>query len=212
MKIGFVSLGCPKNLVDGEVMLGLAREARARDHARRGDGRRAGREHVRLHRSRQAGIRRRDSRDGAAQARRPLHAARRHRLPGRALSRRAAGRRSRRSTPCSARARCRRSSQRLNRAMRPTIHAAALSPFFRTNLHVAARSTEPRSTRHPTYLYDAETPRAADDAAPLRLRQGRRRLRLHVRVLHHPDAARDVPQPRRRTRSSARRERWPSAA
>src|SRR5512140_3389140 len=27
MKIGFVSLGCPKNLVDYEVMLGLAREA-----------------------------------------------------------------------------------------------------------------------------------------------------------------------------------------
>jgi ribosomal protein S12 methylthiotransferase len=27
LKIGFVSLGCPKNLVDGEVMLGLAREA-----------------------------------------------------------------------------------------------------------------------------------------------------------------------------------------
>lgn len=27
MKIGFVSLGCPKNLVDGEVMLGLAAEA-----------------------------------------------------------------------------------------------------------------------------------------------------------------------------------------
>src|SRR6266550_843434 len=27
MKIGFVSLGCPKNLVDSEVMLGLARDA-----------------------------------------------------------------------------------------------------------------------------------------------------------------------------------------
>src|SRR5690606_39144071 len=27
MKIGFVSLGCPKNLVDGEVMLGLLGEA-----------------------------------------------------------------------------------------------------------------------------------------------------------------------------------------
>src|ERR687895_445486 len=27
MKIGFVSLGCPKNLVDGEVMLGMASEA-----------------------------------------------------------------------------------------------------------------------------------------------------------------------------------------
>jgi len=27
MKVGLISLGCPKNLVDGEVMLGLAREA-----------------------------------------------------------------------------------------------------------------------------------------------------------------------------------------
>ena len=27
MKVGFVSLGCPKNLVDGEVMLGYARDA-----------------------------------------------------------------------------------------------------------------------------------------------------------------------------------------
>src|SRR5919106_6975933 len=27
MKIGLLSLGCPKNLVDGEVMLGIARDA-----------------------------------------------------------------------------------------------------------------------------------------------------------------------------------------
>ena len=27
MKLGLISLGCPKNLVDGEVMLGLARQA-----------------------------------------------------------------------------------------------------------------------------------------------------------------------------------------
>src|SRR6476469_4554805 len=27
MKVGFVSLGCPKNLVDGEVMLGMAQQA-----------------------------------------------------------------------------------------------------------------------------------------------------------------------------------------
>jgi ribosomal protein S12 methylthiotransferase len=27
LKIGFLSLGCPKNLVDGEVMLGIARQA-----------------------------------------------------------------------------------------------------------------------------------------------------------------------------------------
>ena len=27
MKVGLISLGCPKNLVDSEVMLGLARQA-----------------------------------------------------------------------------------------------------------------------------------------------------------------------------------------
>jgi ribosomal protein S12 methylthiotransferase len=27
VKVGFVSLGCPKNLVDGEVMLGIAQQA-----------------------------------------------------------------------------------------------------------------------------------------------------------------------------------------
>ena len=38
----------------------------------------------------------------------------------------------------------------------------------------------------------------AGDAAALRLRQGRRRLRLHVRVLHHPASARPLSQPARR--------------
>ena len=50
MKIGFVSLGCPKNLVDAEVMLGLAQQAGHEltpDAARR---RRARRQHVRVHR------------------------------------------------------------------------------------------------------------------------------------------------------------------
>ena len=112
MKIGFVSLGCPKNLVDGEVMLGLAREAgHELTHGRR-RRRRAGRQHLRLHRLGQAGVDRRHPRDGAAQARRHVPAAGRHRLPGRALSRRAAARRFRRSTPCSAPAKCRGSSTR----------------------------------------------------------------------------------------------------
>ena len=35
MKIGLISLGCPKNLVDSEVMLGLAQRGRARADARR---------------------------------------------------------------------------------------------------------------------------------------------------------------------------------
>jgi hypothetical protein len=34
LKIGFVSLGCPKNLVDSEVMMGQLGRARARAHAR----------------------------------------------------------------------------------------------------------------------------------------------------------------------------------
>ena len=49
-------------------------------------------------------------------------------------------------------------------------------------------------------------------APPLRLRQGGRRLRLQVRLLHHPDAARPLPQPRRTTRWCRKRARWPSAA
>ena len=46
------------------------------------------------------------------------------------------------------------------------------------------------------------TPRVLDDAEALRLREDRRRLRLQVRVLHHPEAARPLPQPRRSSRSS----------
>ncbi len=38
-------------------------------------------------------------------------------------------------------------------------------------------------------------PAPARDAAALRLREDRRRLRLQVRLLHHPDAARALPQP-----------------
>jgi ribosomal protein S12 methylthiotransferase len=37
MKIGMVSLGCPKNLVDGEVMLGARRAGGTRDHDRCGE-------------------------------------------------------------------------------------------------------------------------------------------------------------------------------
>ena len=66
MKIGFVSLGCPKNLVDGEVMLGIAQQAGHEITSDAAARRRARREHVRLHRQRQAGVDRRHPRDGAA--------------------------------------------------------------------------------------------------------------------------------------------------
>jgi hypothetical protein len=69
VKIGFLSLsplGCPKNLVDGEVMLGIAREAghEITPSRRR---RRDRREHLRLHRLGQAGVDRRHPRDGRAE-------------------------------------------------------------------------------------------------------------------------------------------------
>ncbi len=47
----------------------------------------------------------------------------------------------------------------------------------------------------PTYIYDARHAPPAGDATALRLRQDRRGVRLQVRVLHHPDAARQLPQP-----------------
>ena len=115
-----------------------------------------------------------------------------------------------RSTSCSAPARCRRSSRRSRdvaaadppagrgpgrRCSRAGLTAASPSVLK----GVAARHREAVAARAlPTYLYDASTPRIADDAAPLRVRQGGGGLRLQLRLLHHPDAARPVPQPARR--------------
>ena len=67
MKIGMVSLGCPKNLVDSEVMLGLAQKAGPPADARRRRRRGAGGQHLRLHRQGQAGVDRHHPRDGRAQ-------------------------------------------------------------------------------------------------------------------------------------------------
>ena len=112
MKLGFVSLGCPKNLVDGEVMLGCARDAGHEITADARVGRRDRRQHLRVHRHGQGRVDRRDPRDGRAQARRHLQAAGRHRAAwpsGIAISSRP---RSRKSTSCSAPAKCRKSSAR----------------------------------------------------------------------------------------------------
>ena len=89
MKIGFLSLGCPKNLVDGEVMLGIARDAGHELTPDASRGRRARRQYLRVHRSRQAGVNRRHPRNGGAQEERQLLAPGGHRLPRGTLSRRA---------------------------------------------------------------------------------------------------------------------------
>ena len=56
MRVALVQLGCPKNWVDGEWMLGQARAAGHEVVRRR--GRRRHREHLRVHRRRQGGVRR----------------------------------------------------------------------------------------------------------------------------------------------------------
>ena len=75
----------------------------------------------------------------------------------------------------------------------PPLHVPPRSRVDRT---ASTATSAPRDL--PTYIYDADTPASADHAEALRLREDRRGLRLHLRLLHHPDAARQVPQPARR--------------
>ena len=89
MKIGFLSLGCPKNLVDGEVMLGMAREA---GHEVTTDAATA--DVLVVNTCAFIDSAKQESIDAilemaAAEARRPMLAPRGDGLPGRALSRRA---------------------------------------------------------------------------------------------------------------------------
>ena len=199
MKIGFVSLGCPKNLVDGEVMLGLAREA---GHEITADAADADVIVVNtcafIDRAKEESI---DAilemaqlkRDGGCQTLVVTGClAERYREELRA---RDPGNRRR----ASARARCRPSSARSSDSRRRRGAVAAL-PFGSELAAAAGRTAGARAARRarpdlPLRRLDAAR---ADDAAPLRLREDRRGLRLHLRLLHHPDAARAVPQPGRR--------------
>ena len=57
-----ISLGCPKNLVDSEIMLGRAGAPRLRGRQRPRQRRHGGRQHLRLHRRGPAGVDRHDPR------------------------------------------------------------------------------------------------------------------------------------------------------
>ena len=61
-----ISLGCAKNLVDAEIMLGSVLAARHGDHRERRRGRRARGQHLRVHRFGEGGIDRRDPRCASA--------------------------------------------------------------------------------------------------------------------------------------------------
>ena len=155
MKIGFVSLGCPKNLVDSEVMIGLVQQAGhdvTADAARR---RRARREHVRLHRRGQAGVGRHHPGAGRAEEDRPLPAARRHRAASPSATATELRRRSARSTRSSARARCPASCAPWPR-LPPSDRTVACRSAF---LEIPQAMPRPAAADLPNYLYDADTPR-----------------------------------------------------
>ena len=226
MKIGFLSLGCPKNLVDGEVMLGMAREAGHEITSDASECRSAGREHVRLHRLGEAGIDRRHSRDG--RRRNATATARVSSSPAAwpSVIVTSSGTRFPRSTPCSAPARCRRSWKpsgfgRLGARELGEIEpqAVARCTFFQPaksgpQLRAASSRAPSPEPRAPSPRPTSTTRHAAlsDDAEALRLREDRGGLRLHVRVLHHPDVARLVSQPDVRVDRRRGARSWPSAA
>ena len=213
MKIGLVSLGCPKNLVDSEVMLGLAQQA--------------GHESRRPGRGRRAGVNTCAFIDGAKQesvdAILEMAAGTRTTAAAAGWSSPAAwpsaiatscSRRSRRSTRCSAPARCPRIVDAIEGT--PAAPAAGAAPvtLFARQPPAGARRAKGVAARHRDAVADARAAHLhlrrvdaarADHAAALRLREGRRGLRLQLRLLHHPDAARPLPQPAgRRHRREAR--------
>ena len=159
MKIGFVSLGCPKNLVDSEVMLGLAEQA---GHEITTDADGADVLVVNtcafIDRAKQESI---DTILEMAELKKQVAgpAAGRHRVSGRAVSRGAAAGDSRRSMRCSAPAKCRGFSRRLTgtaagrRLSTVDGSHAAIKPLTFHRERRASAST------CPTYLYDADTPR-----------------------------------------------------
>ena len=216
MKIGMISLGCPKNLVDSEVMLGLAQQA---GHELTRDAADADVLVVNtcafIDSAKQESIdtileMARAQEDGAcqrlvvtgclAERYRDELKARDPRDRRGARHRRSAGDRRRASA-----ARRRRASRR---------GAVAADVLSRRTAHRAAQPPTPdRRTPEPADLHlRRRHAAAAGDAAALRLREDRRRLRLQVRVLHHPDAARRLSQPAGRLDRRAKRARWPRAA
>ncbi len=158
MKIGLISLGCPKNLVDSEVMLGLAQQA---GHELTNDPSAADVLVVNtcafIDSAKQESIdtileMARHKTDGV------VPAARRHRLPCGALSRRTARKRSRKSTPCSAPAKCRRLCGAIaGGAMPLTFHRTGHQAL--STEHRALRTEHRAPSSLPTYIYDADTPR-----------------------------------------------------
>ena len=189
MKVGLISLGCPKNLVDSEVMLGLAQQGGTSSRRTPAERRRADRQHLRLHRLGQAGVDRHHPRDGAST--RPTAPAARLIVTG-CMAERYRDELKKEIPEIDARARHRPGARDRRRDHRRRDADDVLS---QAQPAPSAPSTRPLSTASADLHLRRRHAAAHGDAEALRLREDRRRLRLQVRVLHHPDAARRVPQP-----------------
>ena len=202
MKIGLISLGCPKNLVDSEVMLGLAQQRRPRAHRRR-------RRRPTCSSSTPARSSIRPSRNRST----PFSRWREHKKNG-ACQRLVV-------TGCLAEryrdelqaeipeidavlgtgevpeivARDWRHASAARSGRLPVTLLAATPHTLDRRSHPTSPSTSSHRTRPADLHLRRRHAAPARDAAALRLREDRRRLRLQVRVLHHPDAARRLSQP-----------------
>ena len=165
--VGIVSLGCPKNLVDTEVMLGhLA--ARGLDADGSGEIARRHREHVRLHRFGQGGVRRGDPPRGGAEGGGGDRPRRRGGLHG-AEVREGARRRDSRGGPLH---RSRRAGERSRRGAGPAVASALHREAARDAPLRRARAARPHATQG------------------LRVPEGLRGLQQPLHVLHDPPDAR----------------------
>ena len=223
MKIGLISLGCPKNLVDSEVMLGLAREA---GHELTQDAASADVLVVNtcafIDSAKQESIdaileMAQHKKDGACQRLIVTGClAERYRDELRAEIPEIDAVLGTGEVPDIVE-RDRRSRSRPRRL------AAHVLPTRRTRTERSAAhapgtpapgtiepSTRSRHRERPTLHLRRRDAAPARHAAALRVSEDRRRLRLQVRVLHHPDAARRTTAAGPPTRSFARRGRWPA--
>ena len=175
MKIGFVSLGCPKNLVDSEVMLGLAERAGHTLTAVAADA-----DVLVVNTCSFIESARQESIDAVLELAAHKRGGRCRRLV---------------VTGCMAE----RYRDELQKEI-PEIDVVLGTnevPEIVQALEPQAQPAGPGTSAVPlpVYLYDDLTPRHLTTPRPLRLREDRRRLQLQVRLLHHPAPAGPLPEP-----------------
>ena len=176
MKVHLTTLGCPKNQVDSELMLGLLSEAGFPLVERAEDAECLDREHVRVHRSGARGVRADHPRPRAAEGAGTLPGADRDGLPHPAVRRRHHARDAR--------------DRRHPRHLQPAGDRRSRSPGIRPS-RLGDRRAARLSLRR-------GHPAAAHRQGALRVREDRRGLRHGLHLLRDPAVPRQAPQPRAR--------------